>query len=195
MRKLFILLSIFSLCMLSACNANMPEGTPTSTPLQSTQDSNTTNKVLVVYFSATGNTKAVAEKITTLKNANLFEILPLDLYTDDNLNYNNPQSRTSREQNDPEAVVELVSTDVDGWDDYEVIFLGYPIWFGQAAKPVYTFVANNDFNNKTVIPFCTSGGSGIGTSDQNLAALSNGGMAGGDAFFKQRIRFRDSIVA
>ena len=147
-------------------------------------------------FSATGNTKAVAEKITTLKNADLFEILPLDPYTDDDLNYNNPQSRTSMEQNDPEAVVELISTDVDGWDDYEVIFLGYPIWFGQAAKSVYTFVANNDFNNKTVIPFCTSGGSGIGTSDQNLAALSNGGeMAGGDAFFKRRIRFRDSIVA
>lgn len=136
----------------------------------------TTGKTLVVYFSATGTTEGVAQAIADTVGADLFEVVPSDPYTSDDLNWTNNDSRVSREHNDEGLrAVALESTDVDGWDDYDTVFIGYPIWWGIAAWPMSSFVAVNDFTGKTVIPFCTSVSSGIGQSGELLAELAGTG--------------------
>ena len=136
----------------------------------------TTGKTLVVYFSATGTTQGVAQTIADTVGADLFEVVPSDPYTSDDLNWTNNDSRVSREHNDEGLrAVALESTDVDGWDDYDTVFIGYPIWWGIAAWPMSSFVAVNDFTGKTVIPFCTSTSSGIGQSGDLLAELADAG--------------------
>ena len=136
----------------------------------------TTGKTLVVYFSATGTTQGVAQTIADTVGADLFEVVPSDPYTSDDLNWTNNDSRVSREHNDEGLrAVALESTDVDGWDDYDTVFIGYPIWWGIAAWPMSSFVAVNDFTGKTVIPFCTSTSSGIGQSGELLAELADAG--------------------
>ena len=132
---------------------------------EATSTVTTTGKTLVVYFSATGTTQGVAQTIADTVGADLFEVVPSDPYTSDDLNWTNNDSRVSREHNDEGLrAVALESTDVDGWDDYDTVFIGYPIWWGIAAWPMSSFVAVNDFTGKTVIPFCTSTSSGIGQS-------------------------------
>src|SRR5699024_1492340 len=119
-------------------------------------------KKLVVYYSATGNTEAVANYIADATGGDLFELEPVEPYTDDDLNYNDENSRVSQEYADESLRdVELVSATVEGFDEYENIFVGYPIWWQVAAWPVNQFIENNDFTGKTVIPFCTSASSGI----------------------------------
>ena len=136
----------------------------------------TTGKTLVVYFSATGTTEGVAQAIADTVGADLFKVVPSDTYTSDDLNWPNNDSRVSREHNDEGLrAVALESTDVDGWDDYDTVFIGYPIWWGIAAWPMSSFVAVNDFTGKTVIPFCTSVSSGIGQSGELLAELAGTG--------------------
>lgn len=136
----------------------------------------TTGKTLVVYFSATGTTQGVAQAIADTVGADLFEVVPSDPYTSDDLTWTNNDSRVSREHNDEDLrAVALESTDVDGWDDYDTVFIGYPIWWGIAAWPMSSFVAVNDFTGKTVIPFCTSTSSGIGQSGDLLAELAGTG--------------------
>ena len=136
----------------------------------------TTGKTLVVHFSATGTTEGVAQAIADTVGADLFEVVPSDPYTSDDLNWTNNDSRVSREHNDEGLrAVALESTDVDGWDDYDTVFIGYPIWWGIAAWPMSSFVAVNDFTGKTVIPFCTSVSSGIGQSGELLAELAGTG--------------------
>lgn len=136
----------------------------------------TTGKTLVVYFSATGTTEGVAQAIADTVGADLFEVVPSDPYTSDDLTWTNNDSRVSREHNDEGLrAVALESTDVDGWDDYDTVFIGYPIWWGIAAWPMSSFVAVNDFTGKTVIPFCTSTSSGIGQSGELLAELAGTG--------------------
>lgn len=143
---------------------------------EATSTVTTTGKTLVVYFSATGTTQGVAQTIADTVDADLFEVVPSDPYTSDDLTWTNNDSRVSREHNDEGLrAVALESTDVDGWDDYDTVFIGYPIWWGIAAWPVDTFVAANDFTGKTVIPFCTSSSSGIGESGQLLADLAGTG--------------------
>lgn len=133
-------------------------------------------RVLVAYFSATGNTAAVAETIADAAGAELFELEPVTPYTDADLDYNDSGSRTSQERADPALQeVPLVSAAVDGWDTYDTVFVGYPIWWGGAAWPVNGFVTGNDFAGKRVIPFCTSGGSGLGRSGERLAELAGSG--------------------
>lgn len=108
--------------------------------------------------------------------ADLFEVVPSDPYTSDDLNWTNNDSRVSREHNDEGLrAVALESTDVDGWDDYDTVFIGYPIWWGIAAWPMSSFVAANDFSGKNVVPFCTSLSSGIGQSGKLLAELADAG--------------------
>ena len=136
----------------------------------------TTGKTLVVYFSATGTTQGVAQTIADTVGADLFKVVPSDPYTSDHLTWTNNDSRVSREHNDEGLrAVALESTDVDGWDDYDTVFIGYPIWWGIAAWPMSSFVAVNDFTGKTVIPFCTSTSSGIGQSGELLAELAGTG--------------------
>ena len=111
---------------------------------------------LVVYFSATGNTEQAATYIADITGGDLFELEPADPYTDEDLNYNNKDSRVSQEYADESLRdVELVSDTVENWDSYDTVFIGYPIWWGIAAWPVDTFVEANYFTGKTVIPFAT----------------------------------------
>lgn len=131
---------------------------------------------LVVYFSATGNTEQAATYIADITGGGLFELEPADPYTDEDLNYNNEDSRVSQEYADESLRdVELVSDTVENWDSYDTVFIGYPIWWGIAAWPVDSFVKANDFTGKTVVPFCTSSSSGLGESGELLAELAGTG--------------------
>lgn len=133
-------------------------------------------KSLVVYFSATGNTAHVAAEVANATSSASFEIVPAEGYTDDDLDYNDSKSRVSREHDDKSLRdVKLKSTTVANWDEYKTIYIGYPIWWGEAAWPIAAFVKANDFAGKTVIPFCTSASSGIGDSAEELAEIAGGG--------------------
>ena len=133
-------------------------------------------KILVVYFSAQNHTKEVAKKIANNLNADIFEIVPEEEYTKEDLNYSNSNSRVSKEHDDETLRdIKLISTKVQNWDDYDTVLIGYPIWWGIAAWPVDTFVETNNFNNKTVIPFCTSASSALGQSGKLLEEKANGG--------------------
>lgn len=133
-------------------------------------------KVLVAYYSASGNTARVAQDIADAAGADLFEITPVEPYTSDDLNWTDDNSRVSREHDDESLRdVELTTTDVDNWDQYDTVLIGYPIWWGIAAWPVNNFVKNNDFTGKTVIPFATSSSSGMGQSGDLLKAMAKGG--------------------
>lgn len=138
--------------------------------------SSSENKILVVYYSAQSHTKAVAKKIAKNLNADLFEIVPEEIYTTEDLNWNNNNSRVSKEHNDESLRdVKLVKEKVDNWEDYDTVLIGYPIWWGIAAWPVDTFVKANDFSGKTVIPFCTSASSGLSQSGKLLEKEANSG--------------------
>ena len=135
-----------------------------------------TGKTLVVYFSAQGHTEEVAQKIANNLNADIFELQPREEYSSADLDWTDDNSRVSREHEDESLRnIELVPTTVDNWDSYDTVLIGYPIWWGVAAWPVDTFVKANDFNGKTVIPFCTSASSGLGQSGDLLAEEANGG--------------------
>ena len=169
------LVGVFALGILTGCQSNS-ETTQTNEQPQRTETSNQSGKTLVVYYSATGNTKAVAEMIAEETNGDLFEIEPKDSYSEDDLDWTDSNSRVAREyENEDERHVELVSSTVNHWEDYDTVFLGYPIWWGIAAWPVNTFIENNDFTNKTVIPFCTSASSGLGQSGELLAKEAGDG--------------------
>ena len=165
--------------LLASCSGNSASSVSSSSVASLEAASSavtTTGKTLVVYFSATGTTQGVAQTIADTVGADLFEVVPSDPYTSDDLTWTNNDSRVSREHNDEGLrAVALESTDVDGWDDYDTVFIGYPIWWGIAAWPMSSFVAANDFSGKTVIPFCTSTSSGIGQSGELLAELADAG--------------------
>ena len=137
------------------------------------------DNALVVYFSATGNTEEAAGYIAGAIGADVFEIVPADPYTSEDLTWTDPESRVSTEHDARVAgetvTVELTQTTPDNWDSYDTVFIGYPIWWFEAAWPVDTFVQSNDFTGKTVIPFCTSASSGIGESGRLLAELAGTG--------------------
>ena len=137
---------------------------------------NSKNKILVVYYSAQNHTKSVAEKIAKNLNADIFEIVPEDVYTSEDLNWNNSNSRVSKEHDDESLRnVKLKNTKVNNWEEYDTILIGYPIWWGIAAWPVNTFVKENNFEGKTVIPFCTSASSSLGQSGELLQKEANSG--------------------
>ncbi len=134
--------------------------------------SESANHILVAYFSATGNTKGVAEKIADTAGADIYEITPEIPYTADDLDYNT-DCRSNKEQNDDNARPEISGT-VENMEQYDTVFIGYPIWWGQAPKIMYTFMESYDFSGKTIIPFCTSGSSPIGSSAENMQSLAEG---------------------
>ena len=178
---------------LAACgSANKPASSTTqpetSAPTEQPESSSTapaesepetqpeTGKTLVIYYSASGNTARVAKYIAEAAGADLFEIVPTEVYTSEDLNWTNPDSRVSREHDDESLRdVPLTTTEVPDWDSYDTVFIGYPIWWGIAAWPVDTFVKNNDFTGKTVIPFATSSSSGMGQSGSLLADMAGTG--------------------
>ena len=146
----------------------------TDTP--ETPSQTTGSKTLVVYFSASGSTKAVAETIADELDADIFELVPTQPYSSDDLNWTVNGSRVNREHDDESLRdIALTQTTPANWDDYDTVLIGYPIWWGIAAWPVNNFVKNNDFTGKTVIPFCTSSSSGFGQSGDLLENMANGG--------------------
>lgn len=199
MKKLTaLLLSVVLVLSLAACgSANKPASSttqpetsaPTEQPATEPSESSSTapaesepetqpetGKTLVVYYSASGNTERVAKDIAEAAGADLFEIVPTEVYTSDDLDWTNPDSRVSREHDDESLRdVPLTTTEVPDWDSYDTVFIGYPIWWGIAAWPVDTFVKNNDFTGKTVIPFATSSSSGMGQSGSLLADMAGTG--------------------
>ena len=193
-----LLLSVVLVLSLAACgSANKPASSttqpetsaPTEQPATEPSESSSTapaesepetqpetGKTLVVYYSASGNTERVAKDIAEAAGADLFEIVPTEVYTSEDLNWTNSDSRVSREHDDESLRdVPLTTTEVPDWDSYDTVFIGYPIWWGIAAWPVDTFVKNNDFTGKTVIPFATSSSSGMGQSGSLLADMAGTG--------------------
>lgn len=165
-----------------------PSAQTTPTDEAAPADETAGGSVLVAYFSATGNTEAAAGYIADAANADLFEITPADPYTADDLNWTDPDSRVVNEYENPDARDIALATDTpENWEDYDTVFIGYPIWWGIAAWPVSSFVAANDFTGKTVIPFCTSSSSGLGESGDLLEEL-----AGTGAWLEGQ-RFRSSV--
>lgn len=166
-------------------SAEQPEETEVSDPdensVQSEESSSAEpeepagqgSKVLVVYFSATNTTEGVAEHIAAGLNADIYEIVPEEPYTDADLNYNDNNSRSTLEMNDP-AARPAISGSVEDMDQYSIVFVGYPIWWGDAPRIMSTFMESYDFSGKTIVPFCTSGGSGVGSSATNLGELTSG---------------------
>lgn len=166
MKKITVLLSLFLACCF-ACGA-LAE--------QAASPAAEGGKTLVAYFSATGNTKAVAEVIARSTGADLLELIPETPYTDEDLVWQNRESRSSREFANPESrTVKLLQATIENWEEYDVVYVGYPIWWRIAAWPVNEFVQTNDFTDKTVIPFCTSDSLGIGESGTLLAEMAEGG--------------------
>lgn len=146
-----------------------PEDSQTSIPA-------TGGKTLVVYYSATGNTERIVEYIVAATNGATFRLEPKDIYTSADLDWTNQDSRVVYEHDHPEARdVELVKNTVDNWEEYDTIYIGYPIWWQIAAWPIDGFIEANDFTGKTVIPFCTSSSSGIGESAKLLEELAGTG--------------------
>lgn len=166
-------------------STNAPADTSLSSD-NSTQNtlSTSSNKILVVYFSATGSTKEVAEVISTAVGADLFEITPSDPYTSEDLDYTDEGSRVNAEHEDESLRdIALSQQTPDNWEQYDTVFIGYPIWWGIAAWPASSFVNGNDFSDKTVIPFCTSVSSGMGDSGKLLAeAAGTGNWLDGERF-------------
>ena len=212
MKKLIaLLLSLMLVFSLAACgnNPQAAETEPaTSTPVsEETQEPETSEeteaadtestggKTLVVYYSASGNTENVSNVIAKTLGADLFELEPVEPYSNDDLNWTNDDSRVTREhENEDERDVELVSATVDNWSEYDTVFIGYPIWWGIAAWPVDEFIETNDFTGKTVSPFATSASSGMGQSGELLAEMA------GTGDWQEGQRFRsgaseDDIVA
>ena len=199
MKKLTaLLLSVVLVLSLAACgSANKPASSttqpetsaPTEQPATEPSESSSTapaesepetqpetGKTLVVYYSASGNTERVAKDIAEAAGADLFEIVPTEVYTSEDLNWTNSDSRVSREHDDESLRdVPLTTTEVPDWDSYDTVFIGYPIWWGIAAWPVDTFVKSNDFTGKAVIPFATSSSSGMGQSGSLLADMAGTG--------------------
>lgn len=172
MKRLFsIILALFSVISLAACgNSKKAESSVSSTSFESSLSNTSVGKSLVVYFSATGNTKRAAEIIAEKTGADIFEIEPSVPYSDSDLDYNNKDSRVYKEHENKELqAVQLKKETPDNFSQYDTVYIGYPIWWGVSAWPVDTFVERNDFKNKTVIPFCTSASSEIGDSAKSLA--------------------------
>ena len=157
--------------------ATVPSESSSTAPTESEPETQPeTGKTLVVYYSASGNTERVAKDIAEAAGADLFEIVPTEPYTDDDLDWTDDNSRVTREHEDESLRdVPLTTTEVPDWDSYDTVFIGYPIWWGIAAWPVDTFVKSNDFTGKTVIPFATSSSSGMGQSGSLLADMAGTG--------------------
>ena len=196
MKKQIALVLIVLLSLtLFGCGSSPAQSIPTDTPIQETptqtptpapeqdafqteppavEDQNSAHsKVLVLCFSTTGTTKGVAEKIAALTGADLVEIVPAQPYTAEDLYYNDRTTRATVEQNTPDARPEIANE--ISLNGYDTVYLGYPIWWGQAPRIMSTFIESHDFTGITVIPFCTSGSSDIGQSDDTLAAQAGSG--------------------
>ena len=179
MRKIaVILIAVMMVIGLAACGSSEEAGSDSGSAGSSSAAESSSaaggSDVLVVYFSQTGNTKGIAEKIADIEGADIYEIEAAKEYTSDDLNYDDPESRATVEQNDPSARPEIGNEPVS-LEGYKKIYIGYPIWWGQEPRIMDTFVESNDFDGITMIPFCTSGSSDIGDSGKNLEKNAGSG--------------------
>lgn len=186
MKKAIVMAGVlFALTMTAGCGSQNQDHAATAESdvteneeeaLQDNENTEKSSKVLVAYYSATGNTKAAAETIADAAGGELFELQPAEAYTTEDLDYNDPESRVCKEHEDPDLQdVKLEEVTPESFPNADVVFLGYPIWWGEAAWPVNEFVKENDFTGKTVIPFCTSASSSLGDSGENLAEMAGTG--------------------
>lgn len=199
-RTLSFLLTLALLFALSACGSGSGQDNPTSAPTQEAtapaseapgtspaeqpdstvpseseapgEADNEEQKILIAYFSATNNTENIANHLNEILDADLYEIVPETPYTSDDLNYNDSSSRSSQEMNDPDARP-AISGGADNMEQYDVILLGYPIWWGEAPRIINTFLESYDLSGKTIVPFCTSASSPMGSSATKLQDLTN----------------------
>ena len=179
MKKTLIMVCVVLWAVVAACLAGCSaETTPQQSAAQTdAQQTIPSAKALVVYFSCTGHTEAVANNIQSLTGADVFRIVPQTPYTEEDLDYHNDKSRANREQND-ETARPAFEGSIEGWQDYEVVYVGYPLWWGTMPRILNTFFDAYDFEGKTLIPFCTSGSSGIEFSLQAIRALEPGAVLG-----------------
>ena len=181
MKKIAALtLALLLLLCFAACGSE-PQTSPASSTKETSAQTDASaemptanGKTLVVYFSATGTTKGVAETIAAVEHADLYEIVPAQPYSDADLNWSDSNSRSTKEQNDKSARPQITS-DAVTLDGVDTIYIGYPIWWGEEPRILDTFVEQYSFDGITMIPFCTSGGSGIGRSGKNLEELAGSG--------------------
>ena len=166
MKKLLLFVIPFLLCGCSTSGSSVSESSKASEESSKSLIPSDSN-ILVAYFSVTNHTKEIAIKVQEYLESDIFEIIPSQEYTVEDINYNS-DCRANREQNDPTARPEIKYS-VEDISKYDTIVLGYPIWWSQAPKILYTFIESYDLSNKTIIPFCTSGSSPIGSSATNLA--------------------------
>lgn len=173
------ILLIFGLaaCGNSSSDASSKSGSKKSSSrtISSAQKKRNKSKVLIVYYSATGNTETVARDIARDTGGTIFRIQPKKPYTDSDLDWNDENSRITKEHNNPNRHVALKTTTVKNFKSYKTVFIGYPIWWQDASWVVNDFVKNNNFKGKRVIPFCTSMSSGIGNSGRHLAKMAGSG--------------------
>lgn len=171
-----ILLTLtMALALFAACASGDNEDATASGNVTATKQNSAKagGKSLVVYFSAQGHTETVAKEIAEAAGADLLEIIPVDEYSEEDLDWTTEDSRVNKEHEDESLRdIPLTTTEVENWDSYETIYIGYPIWWGIAAWPVDNFVKNNDFTGKDVIPFATSQSSGLGDSAEILAGYA-----------------------
>lgn len=177
MKKLTkLILSGFVVLGLVGCASNQTVSKSVSTAEAEETAISEEDNTLVVYFSGYGNTERVANVIAKTLDADVFELVPEEPYTEDDMEWRNEGSRVNLEHEDTSLQdIPLVQDTVDNWDEYSTVFIGYPIWWGNAAWPVNRFLKNNDFSNKTVIPFTTSASSPIGESAQLLEEMAGSG--------------------
>ena len=192
--------SVAMMSLLTACGSSNHAESRTSTSQTTESETETVTeqttettgdgKTLVVYYSASGNTEAVANVIAEVTGGDLFELEPTTPYSNADLNWTDDNSRVTREhENENERDVELVSATVENWNSYDTVFVGYPIWWAIAAWPVDGFIEANDFTGKTVIPFATSSSSGLGESGELLAEMAGTGN------WQEGMRFRSGVSA
>lgn len=175
--KKWMIAFLSGLLICTGCSASKTEsGSSVSNALEKKTQENSSSEnemnAAVVYFSATGNTQRIAEKMAVILNADLYEIVPSETYTDEDLNYNNNSCRANLEMNDDNARPEILG-DLSEIENYETIYLGYPIWWGTAPRIIDTFLEKYDLSAKNVYVFCTSGSSGIENSISDLADKVN----------------------
>lgn len=178
MKKILcMILAMSMMLLLTACGSSSgaaaddkPASAPAETGTAGTQDGN--SRTLVVYFSCTGHTKTLAEHAAQALHADLFAIQPEQTYTSQDLNYTDSSTRATVEQKDAGARPKILNK-VENMEKYDTIVLAYPIWWGQAPRILDTFMESYDFSGKTMTAICTSGGSGLGSSDANLAELGS----------------------
>ena len=173
-RNLSIILAALLLTGMTACGSLHAEDIETEETEAVTEGTAEHADVLVAYFSATGTTKGVAEKIASITGGDLYEIQAAEPYTSDDLNYNDSSSRSTREQDDKSVRPEIGSEDIS-LEGYTTLYLGFPIWWGEEPRILDTFVEKYSFEGITVIPFCTSASSGIGRSGSNMEELAGTG--------------------